>query len=251
MELTYKLLSYFLLSISLGLSLFSVLVRPSSTGPGFIKLINNVNIASLMLLLVLEHSTPYLIATGVVVASLIIGPLLAESRGSKIYPLNFIVQNGGIFYLVYSFLGKDFNYSNFYLLSGMGYLGIITYAMILGHWYLVVPKLSEWHLKKALILFWIILPLKLSLLTLAYFSNESLFISGSNGAMGYMFNWIMLLMRLGWGYLVIAVMGYYTWRLTNMRSIQSATGVLYVMTFFVFIGELIAGYCHFKYGISL
>ena len=96
-----------------------------------------------------------------------------------------------------------------------------------------------------------VLPLKLTLLAVAYFSNESLFISGSNSAMGYMFNWIMLLMRLGWGYLVIAIMGYYTWRLTKMRSIQSATGVLYVMTFFVFIGELIAGYYHFKYGISL
>jgi len=133
----------------------------------------------------------------------------------------------------------------------MGYLGIITYAMILGHWYLVVPKLTEWHLKKALITFWGMLPLKLILLGYAYYSNESLFTVGTNGAMGYMFNWIMLLMRLGWGYLVIAVMGYYTWRLTKMRSIQSATGVLYVMTFFVFIGELIAGYYHFKYGISL
>ena len=106
-------------------------------------------------------------------------------------------------------------------------------------------------MKKALIAFWAVLPLKLCLLGYAYYSNESLFVSGSNGAMGYMFNWIMLLMRLGWGYLVIAIMGYYTWRLTKMRSIQSATGVLYVMTFFVFIGELIAGYYHFKYGISL
>ena len=251
MELTYKLLSYFLLSVSLGLSLFSVLVRPSATGAGFIKLINNVNISSLMLLLVLEHSTSYLVVVGIILATLILGPVLAEGRGSKIYPLNFLVQNGGIFYLIYMYLGQEFNYSNFYLLSGMGYLGIITYAMILGHWYLVVPKLTEWHLKKALIAFWAVLPLKLCLLGYAYYSNESLFVSGSNGAMGYMFNWIMLLMRLGWGYLVIAIMGYYTWRLTKMRSIQSATGVLYVMTFFVFIGELIAGYYHFKYGISL
>ena len=148
MELTYKLLSYFLLSVSLGLSLFSVLVRPSSTGAGFIKLINNVNLSSLMLLLVLEHSTTHLLVTGVIVLSLVIGPLLAESKASKLYPVNFLAQNAGIFYLIYLFLGESFNYANFYLVSGMGYLGIITYAMILGHWYLVVPKLSEWHLKK-------------------------------------------------------------------------------------------------------
>ena len=107
-----------------------------------------------MLLLVLEHSTPYLVVVGIILATLILGPILAEGRASKLYPLNFLVQNGGIFYLIYMYLGEEFNYSNFYLLSGMGYLGIITYAMILGHWYLVVPKLTEWHLKKALIAFW-------------------------------------------------------------------------------------------------
>ena len=251
MELTYKLLSYFLLSVSLGLSLFSVLVRPSATGAGFIKLINNVNIASLMLLLVMEHSTTYLVVVGIIILTMIIGPVIAEGKGAKVYPLNFVAQNTAIFYLVYIYLEKDISYSSFYLFSGMIYLGIITYAMILGHWYLVVPRLSEQHLKKALILFWIILPLKLALMFRGYFLNETLFVSGATEAMGYMFNWIMLLMRLGWGYLVIAIMGYYTWRLTLMRSIQSATGVLYVMTFFVFIGELIAGYYHFKYGISL
>ena len=251
MELTYKLLSYFLLSISLGLSLFSILVRPSVTGAGFIKLINNVNISSLMLLLISIETMNYLPLVGFIILTLVIGPMLAENPKSKFYVANLILQNSGILFLIYQILGERFSFANFYLLSGMGYLGIITYAMILGHWYLVVPKLSEWHLKKALIAFWMMLPIKLILLGHGYFSNESLFISGTNQAMGYMFNWIMLLMRLGWGYLVIAIMGYYTWRLTKMRSIQSATGVLYVMTFFVFIGELIAGYYHFKYGISL
>ena len=84
------------------------------------------------------------------------------------------------------------------------------------------------------------------------FNHQNLLLLRHNGSNGYMFNWIMLLMRFGWGYLIIGIMGYYIWRLTKIRSIQSATGVaLYVMTFFVFIGELIAGYYHFKYGISL
>jgi hypothetical protein len=37
----------------------------------------------------------------------------------------------------------------------------------------------------------------------------------------------------------------------RMRSIQSATGVLYVMTFFVFVGELIASYMYLKMGVRL
>ena len=101
MELTYKLLSYFLLSVSLGLSLFSVLVRPSATGAGFIKLINNVNIASLMLLLVMEHSAIYLSLVGVIILTMIIGPIIAEGKGSKFYPLSFVAQNSAIFYLIY------------------------------------------------------------------------------------------------------------------------------------------------------
>jgi len=106
MELTYKLLSYFLLSVSLGLSLFSVLVRPSATGAGFIKLINNVNIASLMLLLVMEHSTTYLVVVGIIILTMIIGPVIAEGKGAKVYPLNFVAQNTAIFYLVYIYKNK-------------------------------------------------------------------------------------------------------------------------------------------------
>ena len=116
---------------------------------------------------------------------------------------------------------------------------------------MVVPGLSENHLKKSLVAFWWILALKIIMCAVEVFNHQNLFSSGTTEAMGYMFNWIMLLMRFGWGYLIIGIMGYYTWRLTKIRSIQSATGVLYVMTFFVFIGELIAGYYHFKYGISL
>ena len=68
---------------------------------------------------------------------------------------------------------------------------------------------------------------------------------------GYMFNWIVLVMRLTWGYLIIGIMSYFTWKLVKMRSIQSATGILYVMTFFVFIGELISTFFFYKYGMYL
>ena len=97
----------------------------------------------MMLLLVTIETMLYLPLVGIVILSLILCPMLAEGKGNALYGLNFFVQNSALMYLIYFITGQNFSYSNFYLLSGMGYLGIITYAMILGHWYLVVPKIER------------------------------------------------------------------------------------------------------------
>jgi len=55
---------------------------------------------------------------------------------------------------------KD-NTSALFLFSSTLMLGIITYAMTLGHWYLVVPKLSEKPLLICAVLTWVILGLKI------------------------------------------------------------------------------------------
>ena len=251
MNLISEISLYFLLSVSLGLSLFSILVNPKHTGAGFIKLINNVNIGSLMIVLLIGGVKTYLPMLGPGILFLAFTPLFSEGEKKSFYPLFYLGSVGCVLYSILTFGKFNFNYDLLYLFSGMSFLGVITYAMILGHWYLVVPGLSENHLKKALVAFWWIISLKIGLFSYEVFTNANLLQSGTTEAMGYMFNWIMFLMRFGWGYLIIFIMGIYTWRLTKMRSIQSATGVLYVMTFFVFIGELIAGYYHFKYGISL
>ena len=251
MELVSNIFTYFLLAVSVGLGVFPIMVNARHTGAGFIKLVNNINIAALMLLLLGGTFSEIIVPVALAITMLAIGPLFQEDKMKKFYPLIYLVQNSAIFYLFFYFNQFQLTESVYYLLSGMAFLGIITYAMILGHWYLVVPGLSENHLKKALIAFWAILALKIVLMTNEVLNHPTLFEGGTQEAMGYMFNWIILLMRFGWGYLIIAIMGLYTWRLTKMRSIQSATGILYVMTFFVFIGELIAGYYHFKYGINL
>ncbi len=68
---------------------------------------------------------------------------------------------------------------------------------------------------------------------------------------GYTFNWLVISMRWLWGYVALAVLSAFAWRLCRMRSIQSATGVLYIMVFFVFVGELISGYLYFKHGLAI
>ncbi len=68
---------------------------------------------------------------------------------------------------------------------------------------------------------------------------------------GYVFDLLILSMRVFWGYFGIFVMGFFSWKLVNMRALQSATGMLYAMTFFVLVGELVAGYIYFKTGFLL
>ncbi len=139
----------------------------------------------------------------------------------------------------------------FHLMSSCLFLGLITFSMVLGHWYLVTPKLSEKPLMKASYLIWGLLFVKIALSTEEYLANSDVFTEGTMLAEGYMFNWLLFSMRALWGYLVIGILSYFSYRLIKMRSIQSATGVLYVMTFFVFVGELISTYLFFKHGLCL
>ena len=83
--------------------------------------------------------------------------------------------------------------------------------------------------------------------TVEVFNHQNLFFrhNRSNGIYVQLDNATVIWLGIfnNWNYGVLHLAS------NKIRSIR-ATGVLYVMTF-VFIGELIAGYYHFKYGISL
>jgi hypothetical protein len=50
---------------------------------------------------------------------------------------------------------------------------------------------------------------------------------------------------------VILGMSFFNWKLLKIRSIQSSTGILYAMTFFVFIGEMVSVYMFYNYGLFI
>ena len=138
-----------------------------------------------------------------------------------------------------------------FLLSSALLLGVITYAMLLGHWYLVVPKLSEKPLKIAAIVMWIILALKIVFSLISTYKHFDFFKEQTTLGSGYAFNWLLLLMRMSFGYVVILGMSLFNWKLVKMRSIQSSTGILYAMTFFIFIGELVSTFIFFNFGLYI
>ena len=123
--------------------------------------------------------------------------------------------------------------------------------MILGHWYLVVPKLSEKPLKVAAILTWVVLAIKIISSSMTISKHFDFFEEQTSLGSGYAFNWLLLTMRVSFGYVVITGMSLFNWKLVKMRSIQSSTGILYAMTFFIFIGELISTYIFFNFGLTI
>jgi len=255
MGLVAKTAEFFLLSLGLGLGGFTALVNTQDTGVGFLRLNNAVCMGALVLALTVHFLSDYSfdIQTILYVATLMvflsIHFLHKDEKAPMMWTL-YGLHNAFILSLLVLFFNQSLLSFGIFLTSSL-FLGIITFAMLLGHWYLVTPKLSERPLKVAMIVLWVLLGIKLIITSFSMAHSYEFFTAGTSLGAGLAFNWLMLLMRIGWGYLVIGVMSYFTWKLIEQRSLQSATGILYVMTFFVFIGELISTYIFYNYGLYL
>lgn len=249
------LIEFFLLSMAFGVGVFTPLANTQMTGVGLLKLLTTVTGVSLLLGLSLNLSyTPLMSAQPLLMAislvCMVFVYLFHKDKKSSLMWALYLVQNISLFLTLNLFMNQT-PFLLAYGLSSVFFLGIIIYAMLLGHWYLVTPKLSVDPLKRALWVTWVVLVIKLAFLTYSLSTDFRFFTEGSTQGAGYMFNWIMLSMRVLWGYVIIFVMSVFTWKLVCMRSTQSATGILYAMTFFVLVGELIGNYMYFSYGMFL
>lgn len=246
---------FFLLSLAWTYTLFSPIAPSKLTGEGFIKLISNLSIGALMITLVVffvsggsVNDIGFILKIIPLIALILTSVFHREEKSALMWVLyGIIVTVLGIHIATYSPVVP----SVLFLFSSAFLLGIITYAMTLGHWYLVVPKLSEQPLKTAALITWIVLGLKILSSFYYTYKNVEFFEAQTTLGSGYAFNWLLLTMRMSFGYLVILGMSIFNWKLVKMRSIQSSTGILYAMTFFVFIGELISLFLFFNYGLRI
>lgn len=250
-----NLTEFFLVSIGLGVGLFSFLADTTATGAGFLKVVAGICGGSLILALVM-HLTygavfdPLSQLYYISIFAFALTYFFHQDKKSWFMWLVFAIQN-----LVLTFLLFKMNNGNpdhfLFALTSVFMLGSVTYAMVMGHWYLVTPKLSESPLKYALYISWVFLAVKMGWTVYGYLEAPGFFTEMTTSGGGYAFNWMMLTMRIGWGYVVLGIMSIYAYRLVAMRSIQSATGMLYAMTFFVFVSELISNYMFLEYGIQI
>lgn len=249
------LITHFLVALSLGTALFSWVASPKLTGAGFIRLITGHGVIFLGLLGLLAAvlfpqalGAPLLLPASVALLSLALQWWLQTDERSPLSWLLYATQALASLVLLWSLRPWP---ENIFLLSSFVFLGVTHYAMLLGHYYLVVPKLSERPLLVCLRLLWGVLVLKLVASVHGTWQAQGYLVEATELGDGFVFNWLVVSMRWLWGYLAVAVLSYFAWRLCRMRSIQSATGVLYIMVFFVFVGELLSAYLFLQHGLSI
>ncbi len=140
----------------------------------------------------------------------------------------------------------------YFLVSAL-FLGTVIFAMILGHWYLVVPTLPIRPLRSLTLAMGIVILVKILLVGLTCYlfwtagGPHSREILRSFLGIGGIFVWARALFGL-LGSLAVA---YMTWETVKINSTQSATGLLYVATIFALIGETFSKYIFYTTSIPI
>ena len=145
------------------------------------------------------------------------------------------LSRGGLFFL------------SLHAISSALALGAVTLAMMLGHWYLVTPKLSIEPLKRysaAYILLTVWMALQLGLGYLLYADAAA-----SDGSNPFDREAVFILFRIGWGILAPLGLSYWIWETVKMKSTQSATGILYAAMVCTMMGEGMGIYLTLRMGI--
>lgn len=245
----------FFYALSIGTFIFSILTPSHLTGAGFIRLVSGVCGASFLISSALYFSANELSLLSILV-HLILGLIFVfqyfwheDEKSPFMWVTYFVALGLGVSapLLIEVLSWHDY----IFFLSSIIFIGITNYAMILGHYYLVVPKLTESPLIKSMYILWAILGLKFLMSSYLAYENSHFFVSGTRLGQGYMFNWILLSFRFLWGYLALGILSYFGYKLAKIRSIQSATGVYYIMVFFILIGEIVSYYLSISYGLNV
>ncbi len=157
------------------------------------------------------------------------------------------------FYIVQKeFIAPGLDILFFSLLGGFILCSSI-FAMNLGHWYLNVHGLPIHHLKRTVYVFWFFLLVRL-IGDLYFIVTDKIIIQGDILPM-YTFiqrmDGFFLLVALFFGTLFPLMALYFVRGTLEVKSTQSATGILYVILIAVFIGDLTYKYYLIQYGIPL
>jgi hypothetical protein len=132
-------------------------------------------------------------------------------------------------------------------------LGAAAAAMILGHWYLIVIDLPILALRRLTILLIVALALRTLVIGFALAGPVH---AGLDDARRVAFGmWspdgVFVWMRLLFGIAGPLSLVWFIWKTVEIRSTQSATGILYVQLFLVMSGELLAKYLRVAAGLPL
>jgi len=130
-------------------------------------------------------------------------------------------------------------------LSSAALLGGACTAMVLGHWYLILPSMEVRHLQAIVKLHIVSMVVRIAVVGAAVFFAIATWEPGlglSFGRYVLSIRGVFFWQRVLFGLLGPALLSYMTWETAKIRSTQSATGILYVDFFTVVVGEVLAKY---------
>jgi hypothetical protein len=132
-------------------------------------------------------------------------------------------------------------------------MGAAAGAMILGHYYLVVLDLPIQALRRLTVLLIVAIALRTVVvaIVLAGPTHPGLSEARTVAAGLLSIDGVFVWMRLLFGIAGPLSLVWFIWKTVEIRSTQSATGILYVQLFLVMAGELLAKYLRVAVGIPL
>lgn len=247
-----NILSLFLLGLSFsGLALL-LLIPQREISARFHRLLAILS-ASFLVLYGFFHPAEiglfWLLALILVIATVLALTAKPESYG-KIFYLLSLPATGILFYqkaaALFTPLGigaaEPWLFFTNLVLSSL-FLGITLMGMLLGHWYLVEPKLSIAPFQRLVAASIVILILRLSLILGGLYFYWRVLPPANRYLLEKLFSvegeLPFLLQRALFGILLPPLLTYFVWQTVKIRSTQSATGILYVNLVFVLVGELL------------
>jgi hypothetical protein len=138
-------------------------------------------------------------------------------------------------------------------LSSAALLGGACTAMVLGHWYLVIPSMEVGHLQRMVGFHIVTLIGRVAVVAIVLGLAVGVPLASGQSLRRYVtsLDGIFFWQRMLFGLLAPAVLSYLTWETAKIRSTQSATGILYVDFFTVVVGEVLAGYLLLSTGLAV
>lgn len=130
-------------------------------------------------------------------------------------------------------------------LTSAALLGGACTAMVLGHWYLVLPSMEVSYLQSIVKLHIASMLLRAVVVAAVVFVAIATWEPGLGPSFRHYIlsvSGIFFWQRVLFGLAAPAVLSYLTWETAKIRSTQSATGILYVDFFTVVVGEMLAKY---------
>ena len=138
-------------------------------------------------------------------------------------------------------------------LTSVVLLGAAAAAMILGHWYLVVLDLPISALRRLTVLLVAGLALRSLVVGYVLFGPTHAGLEAAQRVASGLWSpdGVFVWMRLLFGIAGPLSLVWFIWKTVEIRSTQSATGILYVQLFLVMSGELLAKYLRVAAGLPL